>query len=360
MLKGSGYNTADDVVASGMMTIFGHKLSKSRGYVVFVDDLLNEGLDIDAVRYYLLSYTGHSKDLEFNWDEFFSRYNNEVVNNLSNFVYRTAYFAYKNFGKIPKAKIEKEVLEKIKKSLKEYSRKLSSYEFNDACSGLMALSSFGNEYFQKKKPWETIDSDKELCEKTILNCMQIIKALALMAEPIMPGCAEKMWGFVEGTNVHEKAFEQALKPMITGKKLIEPAYLFKKMDEKKLKDLKEKTEKRIKEAEQGEQEKVSFENFKKLDIRTAVITKVEDVKDSEKLLKLKVRIGNDERQVIAGIKKDYTKEELAGKTVVLVNNLEPAVIKGEKSDAMLLAADSEGHAVLLTPDKKSAHGLKIK
>lgn len=364
MLKGSGYNTATDVVASGMMTIFGHKFSKSRGYVVFIDELFEEGIDIDAVRYYILSYTGHAKDLEFNWDEFFNKFNNELVNNLSNFVYRTSYFAYKNFGKIPKAKIEKEVVEKINSSLKEYEKKFNAYDFNEACNQIMSLSSFGNEYFQRNKPWETIDSDKELCEKTILNCMQLIKALALMVEPIMPKTAERMWNFIEGTNVHEKNFDQAVKPLVTGKKLVEPEYLFKKLEEKKLRDLKQKTEERIKRAEQAEQKKeqstVGFDEFKKIDLRTAVIKSVEEIKDSDKLLKLKVKIGNEEKQIVAGIKKDYSKEELIGKTIILVNNLEPAVIKGEKSEAMLLAADMEGRAVLLTPDKKVEDGLKIR
>ncbi len=194
LLKGAGYGVPHAIVASGMVKVDDHKFSKSRGYVVWTnDDYLDKGLPADYLRYYLLAYTSHTKELNFSWKVFGERINNEVVNIFGNFVYRTLYFAQKEFEGIPPGPVDPAIMAEIEKSLATVDQLMRDYEFKGAVDAIMALAAFGNTYIQTNAPWKLIKTDRAAAAQVIKNCVQIVKALALLIEPVMPDTAERCW-----------------------------------------------------------------------------------------------------------------------------------------------------------------------
>jgi methionyl-tRNA synthetase len=367
MLKGAGYTQPWAVVASGMLKIDDKKFSKSRGYVVWVDeDYLDHGFHPDLLRYYLASYTSHTKELNFSWQVFQDKVNNELVNTLGNFLHRTLHFTHKNFGEIPEGEVDSEIYEKIKSTTTSVISAFDEYEFKKATDEMMELAAFGNAYFQSKEPWQLIKTDKEACGRILKNCLQIGKALTLLFEPILPGNMEKAWKQLGiSGELHAAGFEDALVE-IAPVELEAPEILFTKIEDKKIKEMEAILDKRIKIAMAKENETetketgqfVTFDEFQKMDIRIGRIISAENIKGSDKLLKLEVDIG-EKRQVVAGIAQSHSPEALIGKQVVLLANMKPAKLFGVESRGMILAADIDG-AVLLEPEKKVREGTRIR
>jgi methionyl-tRNA synthetase len=371
MLKGAGYTLPTAVVASGMLKIDDKKFSKSRGYVIWVqDDYLDKGLHPDLLRYYLASYTSHTKEVNFAWKIFADKVNTELVGAFGNFLNRALTFTAKNFeGRVPEGEIDPEVMVKIEETLKEVTSGLKEYEFKKATDSVMALADFGNTYFQSREPWKLVRSDKALAGSVLKSCLQIAKALVILMEPVMPTKMEAAWKQMglEGT-VSEKPFQDALVPVSSGQPLGKPEILFGKMEDATVKELDRVFKERIKQAESREKgikeevksERISFEEFQSLDIRVGEIKEAGPIKGSNKLLKLMVDIGTETRQVVAGIAQGYKPEDLVGMQVVVLANLEPAKLFGVESQAMLLAADTGGKAVLLGPHEKVELGTKVR
>jgi methionyl-tRNA synthetase len=361
LLKAAGYGVPHAIVASGMVKVDDHKFSKSRGYVVWTnDDYLAKGLPADYLRYYLLAYTSHTKELNFSWKVFSERINNEVVNIFGNFVYRTLYFAHKEFNGVPSCPVDPAILTEIEKSLSNIDGLMREYEFKGAVDAMMALAAFGNTYIQTNAPWKMIKTDRETAAQVIKNCIQIAKAVALLLEPVMPSKAQECWTML-GYNdrVSDHPISEAVR-QVPETVLRVPAPLFAKMEEDQIRELDSLLQKRVAEAnKKGEKTPmVTFEEFQKLDIRTGNVLSAEPVPKSNKLLKLLVDIGGETRQIVAGMQQFYKPEELVGRDVVVVTNLAPAKIFGVESNGMILAAGDS--ASLLTPLKPVEPGSKIR
>ncbi|MCJ7663708.1 MAG: methionine--tRNA ligase subunit beta, partial [Desulfobacterales bacterium] len=361
LLKAAGYGVPHAIVASGMVKVDDHKFSKSRGYVVWTnDDYLDKGLPADYLRYYLLAYTSHTKELNFSWKVFSERINNEVVNIFGNFVYRTLFFAHKEFNGVPSCPVDSAIIAEIEKSLVNVDRLMREYEFKGAVDAIMALAAFGNTYIQTNAPWKLIKTDREAAAQVIKNCIQIVKAVALLLEPVMPVKAQECWtmlGYNDTISNHpiSEAVRQVPETCIRA-----PAPLFAKMEEDQVKELDALLQKRVAEANKKREKTplVAFEEFQKLDIRTGKVLSAEPVPKSNKLLKLQVDIGGETRQIVAGMQQFYKPEELVGRDVVVVTNLAPAKIFGVESNGMILAAGDS--ASLLTPLKPVEPGSKIR
>lgn len=372
MLKGAGYTLPSAVVASGMLKVDDKKFSKSRGYVIWVkDDYLEKGLHPDLLRYYLASYTSHTKEVNFAWKIFAEKVNTELVGAFGNFVNRALTFTIKNFdGKVPAGEIDPEVVAKIDATLKEVVSGLEEYEFKKAVDGVMALADFGNIYFQAHEPWKLVRNDRDNAGAVLRSCLQIAKALVILMEPVMPSKMEAAWRQL-GMNgsATESRFEDVLVPIAEGHTLGTPEILFSRMEDSGVKELDRIFKERIKQAESKEKvklvekdnaSKIPFDQFKSLDLRIGRIVEAGPIKGSDKLLRLMVDIGTETRQVVAGIAQHYRPEELIGTQVAVVANLEPAKLFGVESQAMLLAADMGGRAVLLRPQEDVEPGTKIK
>jgi len=370
MLKGAGYNLPSAVVASGMLKVDDKKFSKSRGYVVWVkDDYLDQGLEPDLLRYYLASYTSHTKEVNFSWKIFGDKVNTELVGALGNFLNRSFTFTAKNFsGRVPSGDIDPQVMARIGQAIGDAVAGLEEYEFKKAADSIMSLADYGNSYFQTHEPWKMVKSDLPGAGAVVRSCLQIAKALIILMEPFMPSKMAAAWKQMnlEG-EVKDARFDDALLLLEEGRPLGKPEILFRRMEDSQIEKLDEIFRGRIKAAEgksgkakEKKMDRISFDQFKSLELRVGQIVDAERIKGSDKLLKLKVDIGEEQRQVVAGIAEAYPPENLVGSQVVMVANLEPAKLFGVESQGMLLAADLEGSAVLLKPEKSVPPGTKVR
>jgi methionyl-tRNA synthetase len=361
LLRGAGYGIPYAIVASGMVKVDDHKFSKTRGYVVWTnDDYLDKGLPPDYLRYYLLSYTNHTKELNFSWKVFGERINNEVVNILGNFVYRTLFFAHKEFGGVPEGEVDPAITAEIEKWQKAVDGFMQEYEFKGAVDAVMSLAAFGNTYMQNNAPWKLVKTDRAAAAKVIKNSVQLIKALALLIEPVMPAKAQECWAMLgHGDAIASHPVSEVTREILpTG--IPAPKPLFTKMDDQQIAGLDSLLQKRVHEANKRMEKTpmVSLEEFQKLAIKTGRVLAADPVPKSNKLLKLQVDIGSEQRQIVAGMQQFYKPEELVGRDVVVVTNLAPVKIFGIESNGMILAAGDS--ASLLVPLKKVEPGTKIR
>jgi len=373
MLKGADYSQPSAVVASGMVKIEDRKFSKSRGYVVWVEeDYLDQGFHPDLLRYYLASYTSHTKEVNFSWKIFQDKINTELVGVFGNFLYRNLLFAYKNFGEIPEGDIDQAIMEQVRTTIDEVSRATDEYEFKKAADTAMALASYGNSYFQSNEPWKLIKEDRDACAKVIRNCVQIAKALILLFEPVLPGRMEEAWAQIGmETDVHTASYDEAFVPVKAGTALEMPRILFTKVEDDKIAEMDKILNQRVKAAmakESGKKEPlaeykppIEYDDFAKLDIRIGKIVSAERIKKSNKLLRVLVDIGDESpRQVVAGLAEYYKPEEMVGKVVNVLVNLKPVKLCGVESQGMILAAELGKNVALLTADKEMEPGSCIR
>ncbi len=233
MLKGAGYSLPAVVVASGMVKIDGKTFSKTRGDVVWVTEFL-ERFHPDTLRYYLVAQSSHTKELDFSWQSFAMRVNKELVAILGNLVYRVLSFAYNNFGVVPDGVIADEVVAKIEKTREEVISATEDYEFKKLVDAVMKLADFGNSFFQREEPWHLIkqgDQGRERCGEIIKNVLQLIKAICILLEPVMPAKMEEVWQqlSMEG-DVHTVQLDELFVSIESGKALKEPTRLFEKVE----------------------------------------------------------------------------------------------------------------------------------
>ncbi len=248
MLKGAGYSVPDAVIASGTMKVEGHVFSKSRGYVIWVgEDYLDKGLDPDALRYYIASYTGHTRDLDFAWQAYGEKLNKELVGTLGNFLYRTLLFAYRNYEAIPEGEVEPEVRAEVEKTIEAIRDGLDEYEFKKIADAVMGLAAYGNRYLQSREPWKLTKTDPEKAAETIHNCLWLTKALAVLMEPLLPSKAEAVWEHL-GTPKKDVPLTEALEPLAAGTPITKPKPLFEQISDETLAELGEMVSKRIEEA----------------------------------------------------------------------------------------------------------------
>jgi methionyl-tRNA synthetase len=253
--------------------------------------------------------------------------------------------------------------------LKEYADKIAenyeNFKIRDGVFETMNLARHANKYFNDTEPWRTIKENPKRASTTINICLQTVRALAILFEPVLPFSARKIWKMLNLNDDIVKsgwdsAYQLSLKP---GHQLGEPEILFRKIEdseiEEEIKKLKiasgEITEEKIEFKPQ-----ITIEEFQKIDIRVADVVECERVKNSEKLLKLKVKIGNEERQIVAGIGKHYSPEELVGKKVIVVANLKPAKLMGIESQGMLLAAVKDEKLTLITTLGEIESGSQVR
>ena len=245
MLHGAGYSVADAVIASGTMKVEGHVFSKSRGYVIWVEeDYLDKGLDPDALRYYIASYTGHTRDLDFNWATYGEKVNKELVGTLGNFLYRALLFAQRNYGEIPDGTVEQEVKEEVERAIESIREGLDEYEYKKVTDTVLALASYGNRYLQAKEPWNLGKTDPEAARNAIHNCLWLTKALAVLMEPLMPGKAKAVWGQL-GDPKEETPLGEALELLKAGTPLKKPMPIFDQIPDELIGELSEMVAERI-------------------------------------------------------------------------------------------------------------------
>jgi len=341
LMANGGLNLPYDVPANQYMTLEGQKFSKSMGVSIDIVDMLTR-FKPDVIRYYLSANMPETKDSEFSWEDFAQRTNNELVATYGNFLHRALSFTFKNFGQITKKgdldERDKAAITRISEAEKEVRDALSRCEFRRALKGVMDLAQFGNQYFDSVAPWSLVGTDKAKCETVLHVSLEICKALAVMSFPFLPFSSESVWKQLrmESTvsEVGWKGLGMVLKP---GEKMEKPAPQFAKIEA----------------AKAGE-----FNQFSALNLKIGKVLEVGQHPNADKLYLMKVDTGKI-ITMVSGLKEFYTPDELSKKTLVIVTNLEPATIRGVKSEGMLLAAEEGDKLALLTPEKELPAGAPI-
>ena len=358
--------------------VFGHpwllfgedKMSKSKGNVIYADDLVNL-LGVDAVRYYLLSEMPYASDGSITYETIIERYNSDLANTFGNLVNRTIAMQNKYFDGVVCEPCEgDEVDEELKKfaydTVAKVDKCFETYRVADAIEAVLNLAKRSNKYIDETMPWALAkDESKKARLGTVLyNLLEAIRYIAVLLSPFMPETSEKIFAQM---NCDEKSYDSLSEfgKTKTGTKVGEAKALFVRIDaEKTLADIAAKQaaapkEKSITEIEGLAQ--ITFDEFSKVELRVAEITSCEPIKRAKKLLKITVNDGSAEpRQIVSGIAPWYKPEELTGKKVVIVANLKPAKLCGEMSSGMLLAGDvSEDDVKVLFVDGMPA-GTKIR
>lgn len=356
MLMGhGGMNLPYDVPANEFLRLGGEQFSKSRGVSIDVPDVL-ERFSPDQIRYYLSVNMPENRDADFTWEDFQRRNNNELVATLGNFVHRVLTFTHKNYGSVPEyveAKAGSEdaqAIAKIEETFKGVDRSLSLCSFKEAIGQVMALAHYSNQFFDAKAPWASIKTDKERCGTDLHMCVRLVKALAYLTQPFLPFSAQRAWEYIGGQGrLEERSWEEGYAPLAAGTPLVQPKPLFSKV------------ELEAEEPKPDQEEAPSEPGMEALDLRVARIISVEDHPKADKLYVLRIDLGDEERQLVAGLKPYYPKKEMEGALVIVVTNLAPAKLRGVESNGMLLAADDgKGTVALLHPGVDVRPGTLVK
>ncbi len=341
-----------NVPANEFLNLQGRQFSKSEGWYIELDEFFNT-YPTDSIRYYLTKIMPEKKDSDFSWKEFQHKHNGELADTLGNLVNRSLTFIRNKLGnKIPPLnnpnEYDEQVLDKIKTTPKIVGTALSNYEFRKAAFEIMELARLGNKYYDEKKPWASLKQENLVdCNNTLYITTQLIKTLAIISYPIIPETSSKIWKMLNlYGDVSEANWDDTTAEMIPEEKEIgELTLLFTKIDDAQIDKEIEKLESNLKEKEQeGKKQydpikdQIVYDDFAKLDLRVGLIKSAEKVKKADKLLKLIVDIGKEERQLLAGIAKTYKPEELIGKRCIVVANLQPRKMRGIESQGMVLAA----------------------
>ncbi|MBM2841902.1 MAG: metG, partial [Bacteroidetes bacterium] len=367
------YVLPENVPANEFLNFEGQKFSKSRGVGIDVQDFLAK-YPVDPLRYYLAVSMPEYRDSDFYWRDFQAKTNNELADILGNFVNRTLAFAERTFGGMVPPRgalntLDEQILDTLKQTPATAGEHYEHYRFRDGLLHVMNLSRAANKYFNDSEPWKTATSDRGRCGTTINISLQLARALAVLMEPVIPFSSEKIWKMLnlEG-DVHSQSWDEASKLVVpVGQNIGKPEILFNKIEdaviESELKNVGGgQTSAPVDQPKQDEQKPtITIDDFKKVDLRVAKVVQCENVPKSEKLLKLQVEVGNEKRQIVAGVAQHYKPDDLVGKSIVVVFNLQSAKIMGQESQGMLLAAsDSNGRLVFVTPSADIESGSVVR
>ena len=368
-----GYILPENVPANEFLNLEGDKISTSRNWAVWLHEYLEEfpGKE-DVLRYVLCANAPETKDNDFTWKDFQARNNNELVAVLGNFVNRALVLTQKYYGgAVPPAgeltAYDRETVAEIPVIKKSLEENIENYRFRDALKDEMNLARLGNKYLADSEPWKLVKTDPERV-KTILNvALQITANIAVAIEPFMPFTAEKVLKLLQiGKPGWDELGSTAL--LEAGHVIGTPELLFEKIEDSVIEAQLEKlaaTKQANLAAEMGKEvtpqkEVVSFDDFGKMDIRVVTIKEAEKIAKTKKLLKLTIDTGIDTRTIVSGIAEYYTPEELVGRQVLVLVNLEPRELKGVLSQGMILMGqDATGKLVLLSPTDKVGSGTIV-
>jgi len=342
------------------------KMSKSRGNVIYADDMAKR-FGTDAVRYYLLSEMPFTQDGTITYESFITKFNADLANTLGNLVNRTIAMTNKYFGgKVSKGatdgEFDNELISCTEETVKNYYTQMDSYHNADACETVMNLAKRCNKYIDETAPWALAkdENSKDRLSSVLYNLLDCIRMLAVMLTPMMPESADAIFAQLCTDNKELKF------GVVSDYSVGEAVALFQRLDMNKVLEEIAAEQKAVAEKESKNENvttlaQISIEDFLKVELKTAKIINCEPIPKAKKLLKLTLDDGSGKERIVAsGIAKWYTPEELIGHTVIVVSNLKPAVLCGVESNGMILAADCDENTVKVIFADDIPAGSKIR
>jgi len=358
MLMSLGLNPPKLVFAHGWWTVEGEKMSKSKGNVVDPNEVV-EKYGSDAFRYFLLREVPFGLDGDFSHEALVGRINGELADNYGNLLNRTLVMVKKYFdGVVPEPSgeeaIDREIAVLGVETFKKACAYMNDFAYDKTLREIFAFSSRLNKYIDETCPWILgREGKKERLSRVLYTLLEGLRFLTLMITPFMPKSGARAW---KQLGFDGKPEEDGFSDMVWGKF---PVGIRVKPDEVLFPRIELKSEKKKLEVKE-EKKMVSIDEFRKMDLRIAKVISAERIPKTDKLLKLEIDLGEERRTIVAGIAEVYSPEELVGREIVVIANLEPAKIRGVISQGMLLAAtDKDGKPVILRPDKEVDPGSKV-
>ena len=373
MLHADGsYILPANVPANEFLNLEGDKISTSRNWAVWLHEYLKDfpGKQ-DVLRYALCANAPETKDNDFTWKDFQLKNNSELVAIFGNFVHRTLVLTHKyNGGKVPAAghtgELELQLVKELESFPERIGRAIESYHFRDALAEMMNLARLGNKYLTETEPWKRIKENPDEAMTALHYSLQICANLAILCRPFLPFTADKLSRMLHLETMDWQAAGSA-RLLPEGSPLETPELLFEKVEDtaidaqmQRLADTKLANEQQAWKPEPYK-EKVSFEDFQKVDIRVGTVLECTKVPKADKLLQFLIDDGDKRRTIVSGIAQSYPEpEKLVGLQVCFIANFEPRKLKGVVSEGMLLsAADKDGRLVLLTTQSPVTSGVSV-
>lgn len=399
MLMGAGLPLPTTVIAHAWFVFGDQKMSKSLGNVIAPAELADEiqaktdcsdKMKVDAVRWSLAKLMPYDGDTNYTREEVDRTYNADLANDLGNALNRTLAMAHKFVGGlVPEAEMETEAREAIEAAQQAYGMAMASWNVAEASDAAIGLVRFLNKYIDTRAPWALAKNEDPSLPAVIFSMLSCIRAAEALVSPMMPWAADE----IARQLGHEplRSWDAIGQPstLIAGTALAHPEPIFPRIDPKKAKELGGSEDGKSGSAKEAKGDRsptpqpsqtlttphqtsqtlatphqpsqISIDDFAKVELRVARILEAEPLEGSDKLMKIQVMIGDEKRQVVAGIRKSYEPIDLIGRQVVIVYNLKPATLRGAESQGMLLAAvDENGDAILLQPDRETPEGARVR
>ncbi len=357
LLMSSGFSLPYEEIVHGFIKVNGEKMSKSRGTFITASDFLKSGINPDFLRFYFASNMSKKLlDINLDVDDFKDKINSELIGNLANFVYRVLSFTNKNFDSkvVDFSDDFVELKEKILNLVEDVKEAYEGFNLKLAVKKILEISDEGNKFFQSQAPWKLVKQggeDFNKAHRVVSFSVNIVKILTALIKPVAPKYAESV---EDQLGISDLTFSDAKFDIPTGHKINKSSIVLRKLDKEveSLFSLNVRTEKE-KDAGEVKNMEDNKKDFSVVDLRVAEVKEVKDHPNADKLYVLKIDLGSEERQLVAGLKKYYTPEELLGKHLVVVCNLKHAKLRGVESQGMLLAADNgEDVKILEAPSSK--------
>ena len=374
ILKNTGsYILPQNVPANEFLNLEGDKISTSKNWAVWLHEYLKDFPDKqDVLRYVLSANAPETKDNDFTWKEFQTRNNSELVAIFGNFINRVMVLTHKYFdGKVPSIgdlnEADQVALNKLKEFPSLMEKEIEHYHFRAYSQEVINLARLGNKYLADQEPWKLIKTDPKRVETIIFTALQIAAGLSILSEPLLPFTALKLKNMLQLKAAWEDVIGE--QPLLTsGHLLSQSQLLFEKIEdediEKQLNKLKNNRsdENENNEVEEAPKKMITFDDFTKMELKTGTIVEAEKMTKTKKLLVLKVDLGQEKRTIVSGIAESYRPEEVVGKKVTVLTNLQPRAIRGVESQGMLLMAEhKDGRLIFISPEEENTpSGLAIR
>ena len=368
-----GFILPENVPSNEFLNLEGDKISTSRNWAVWLHEYLDDfpGKE-DVLRYVLCANAPETKDNDFTWKDFQARNNSELVAVLGNFVNRALVLTQKYYGGEvpacgPLTEYDRATIAELQGIKSSLEANIEHYHFREALKDAMNFARIGNKYLADTEPWKKVKTDPERVRTILHIALQITANTAVAIEPFMPFSSAKILRMLQlGKFGWERLGSMELVP--AGHVIGTPELLFEKIEDDVIRRQLDKlaaTKAANLAAEKkqtivNQKDTITFDDFQRMDIRVATILSAEKVAKTKKLLKLTVDTGIDRREIVSGIAEHFSPDELVGRQVLVLVNLEPRELKGTLSRGMILMAeDASGKLRLLTPDERTDNGAVV-